>query len=110
MKPVYRCKTCNKVELENGTWDYPSTLKEGLAIYNKEVKIIKTFCPDCEEERMKGMVDVCAGKMTLSELSREISTEMFIRKPTQMIIDIRLKEDGYRATIWIPKKEFGKKR
>jgi len=64
----------------------------------------------------RGMVDVCGGKMTLSDVVREVRHYVMLyaslgRPITRMVVDIRRKKDGYCAKIWIPKKCFenGKK-
>ena len=57
---------------------------------------------------MENMVDVCAGKMTLDDVVREIKRYM-LKSPGRMMVDIRRKEDGYYTIIWIPKKDFEKK-
>jgi hypothetical protein len=53
------------------------------------------------------MVDVCGGKMTLKELNEEICNYMQ-RSPKRLIVDIRLVEDGYHATVWISQADFEK--
>ena len=58
---------------------------------------------------MKGMVDVCAGRMTLKEVTEEITRYMLGRNPSRLIVDIQLKPNGSHATIWIPIKDFKKK-
>ncbi len=54
----------------------------------------------------RGMVDVCGGKMKLSEIVREIRHYTLTKSPTRMVVDIRRKKDGYHAMIYIPKKCF----
>ncbi len=55
---------------------------------------------------MKNMVDVCGGKMTLKDVSREIFHYMYYKSPKRLIVDIKRKEDGYHATLWMSKKDF----
>ncbi len=55
---------------------------------------------------MKGMIDVCAGKMSLKQAEREIAQYVYWYSPTRLMADIRRKKDGYHVTIWIPKKDF----
>lgn len=61
---------------------------------------------------MKNMVDVSSGKMNLREVMREFDFYMrqcILKSPmrVRMIVDVRRKENGYHATIWIPKRCFG---
>ena len=53
------------------------------------------------------MVDVCKGKMKLSEVEYEIRTIMSIYNPDRLIVDINLvKPLGYVTTFWISKRVF----
>lgn len=55
---------------------------------------------------MKGMVDVCAGKMTLGDVSQEIRHYFTVKSPSRMVVDIVRRKDGYHTVIWIPEKDF----
>ena len=57
---------------------------------------------------MKGMVDVVVGKMNLIKVEREIYHYM-AKGPDRLVVDIKLENDGYRATVWIDTKTFKKK-
>ncbi|MCR4333926.1 MAG: hypothetical protein NUV60_02865 [Patescibacteria group bacterium] len=58
------------------------------------------------------MVDVSGGKMTLKEVEGEIRLMMNVFSPRRMVVDIRRVKarGGYHTTIWIPKKDFEKKK
>ena len=58
-----------------------------------------------QEVIMKNMVDVCAGKMTIQEVTRELIHYM-LKSPQRLVIDIKRKKGGYRTTIYIPLKDF----
>lgn len=58
----------------------------------------------------KKWVDVCAGKMTLPEITKEITFQMLRRFPKRLIVDIKRKKGGYKTTIWISEKDFKKRR
>jgi len=55
---------------------------------------------------MKGMTDVCVGKMTLKQIHNEIVRNMTYRRPKRLIVDIKRQEDGYQTTIWISEEDF----
>ena len=57
---------------------------------------------------MKGMVDVCGGKMKVGEVIQEIVHYMF-KSPKRLVVDIQLKKDGYRTTIYITQEDFDTK-
>lgn len=54
---------------------------------------------------MKNMVDVCAGKMTIREVQREIYHYM-LKSPKRLIVDIKRKMGGYYTTLYITEKDF----
>ena len=56
---------------------------------------------------MKNMVDICGGKMTLSEVNREIAYYL-PRYPKRLVVDIRRRRNGYFVKIWIRKVDFEK--
>lgn len=61
---------------------------------------------------MRNMVDVSAGKMTLQEAQEEVRRYMYqclLKSPkrVRITIDVERRQDGYHATIWIPKRCFG---
>ena len=56
------------------------------------------------------MIDICSGKMTLAQLTKEIHHYMYMYEPTKMTIEIERddKLKGLRSTIYIPKDDFKK--
>jgi len=56
----------------------------------------------------KNWTDVCAGKMTLKEVSQEIFFYMYHKSPKRLIVDIQRKKDGYHAKFWMSIKDFKK--
>ena len=54
---------------------------------------------------MKGMVDVCGGKLKIGEVIQEIIHYM-AKSPSRLIIDIQRKKGGYKTTLWITQKDF----
>ena len=51
------------------------------------------------------LVDVVVGKMTIREINREVVHYM-LKAPKRMIVNIKLKEDGYHTEIWIDEETF----
>jgi hypothetical protein len=62
------------------------------------------------KKSLERWVDICSGKMTLNDLSREIDFYMNYKTPNNMIITIERDNDikGYRSTIYLSKKDFKK--
>ena len=56
----------------------------------------------------KNWVDVSAGKMTFKELCGEIFFWMYHKAPRRMVVDIRIKEDGYHVALWMSATDFKK--
>lgn len=59
-----------------------------------------------EKNKLEEWVDVCSGKMTLVELNHEIINYMLNYHVVNMRVEIKRSDDGYRSTIYIPKKEW----
>jgi len=62
------------------------------------------------KDRLEEYVDVCAGKMTLEEVGKEIIHYM-LKSPENMIVTIERNDEvkGYYSTIYISKKDFEEK-
>ena len=61
----------------------------------------------CRSISIRYMTDVCAGKMTLKQITDEVSRYMIQYSPLRrMVVDIRRYRDGYHTKIWIPTKDF----
>jgi hypothetical protein len=58
---------------------------------------------------MKKPVDVSGGKMTLEQVYCEIRDVFFIHKPSEMVVEIKRRKDGYHTTIYISEKDFLKR-
>lgn len=58
------------------------------------------------EDLLKDYVDMVGGKMTLLTLYHEIGDIMIRKKPTQLIVTIEKKVEGYISKLYIPKDEF----
>lgn len=59
--------------------------------------------------RYDGMVDITGGKMTLDQVKDEITRIMLNRRPSRLIIDLKLvKEVGWTATFWVTDRDFHK--
>lgn len=56
---------------------------------------------------MKGMVDVCGGKMNIRQINEEIRFVMLAKKPKRLIVDIQRVWDGYHTTIYVDEESFG---
>jgi hypothetical protein len=57
---------------------------------------------------MKGMVDVCGGKMKIGEVIQEIYNYM-LKSPKRLVVDIKRRKKGYYTKIYIPQSDFDKK-
>jgi hypothetical protein len=63
---------------------------------------------------LEKMTDVCVGKMNIKKVVREIEHYFINYSPKRMIVDIKFKENknpkGYYTSIYIPIKDFKKKK
>lgn len=57
---------------------------------------------------LEGMVDICAGPMSVEQIQREVGHYMQ-RNPDRMIVDIKQRENDCYVSIYIPTKDFEKK-
>ena len=63
-----------------------------------------------EELNLKGYTDICSGKMTLKQVNQEIIHYMCYKFPTRLIVDIQRREGGYYTQIWMPIKDFNRRK
>lgn len=52
---------------------------------------------------MKGMIDVCGGKITLETIIKEIKYHLLASSPKRLIVDIKRKKGGYYSIIYVNK-------
>ena len=59
---------------------------------------------------LERMTDICAGRMTVEEINREINHYMICKTPSKMVITIERnkKIGGFYSAIYIPIKDFEK--
>ena len=56
--------------------------------------------------RFKGLVDVCAGRMSIKDVHREIDHYITYKYPKQLIVDIQREGNEYRTTFWMSEEDF----